>query len=246
MNLKDYKNFITKGYFIKKKVLSLNECNSFKKILLKSMKIENAYHEKKNKKNPDHGMVMACPLYSKKFLFLLDNEKLISPINFILGKKSIVYAYTSSSMPPHSKNFSNRLHNDNPNFIKNYVIRVGCTIALDKFTIENGATSFMPGSHKISSKPKIKIYKKKSKYFLADPGDVFYFNANLYHQGGKNKTTHWRHALTINFTRHWAKQRFDFPELLKKYKIRHISENILQKLGFLSKPPKNYSEYYKY
>ena len=247
MNKEEYKFFLNKGFIIKKNVLSLKECKSFKNILQKSIIKENKFHKKNNKKNPDYGMVMACPLYDEKFWYLLDNKKLMTAINYILGKNSIVYAFTSSSMPPKSSNFSNRIHNDNPNYIKNYILRVGCTIALDDFTINNGATSFMPGSHKRNQKPTKNEFKKKSIRFLAKAGDVLFFNANLYHRGEKNITLQWRHALTINFTRHWAKQRFNFPELLKKKKKENnFNQRILQKLNFFSNPPKSYNEYYKY
>ena len=114
----------------------------------------------------DYGMVMVCPMYGNIFLKLLQNKKLIDPFNKILGKDCIIYAYTSSSMPPNKGNFSNRIHVDCPRFIKNYITNMGCTIALDDFYIENGATQFMPGSHLSAKIPTMSTFMKKETFCL--------------------------------------------------------------------------------
>ena len=250
MNSKEKKLFLTKGYFIRKNVLKPNECKKISKVLIKAIIEEKTLHKKFNGINSnmkDYGMVMVCPMYGKIFLDLLNNKKLINPFNKILGEDCIIYAYTSSSMPPNGTNFSNRIHADCPRFIKNYITNMGCTIALDDFTLENGATQFLPGSHLNEKKPSKKKFNKDKKYFVCKQGSIFFFNARLFHCGGKNTTNAWRHGLTLNFSRYWMKQRFDMRAILKKkIKEKKLDNQVKQKLGLTTSPPNSLEEYYGY
>ena len=250
MNSKEKKLFLKNGYIIRENVLKPLECKKISQILIKTIFKEKNLHQKykgSNSKIKDFGMVMVCPMYGDIFLKLLKKKKLIDPFNSILGKDCIVYAYTSSSMPPNRSNFSNRIHVDCPRYIKNYITNMGCTIALDDFVIDNGATQFLPGSHSSNKTPTMKTFKKKRKFFVCKKGSVFFFNGRLFHSGGKNNTNSWRHGLTINFARHWMKQRFDMRAILKnKIKIKNLNPQIKQKLGFTTLPPNSLEEYYGY
>ena len=250
MNSKEKKLFLKNGYIIKKNVLKPNECKKISEILMKAISKEKTLHQKFkgiNSKMKDYGMVMVCPMYGNIFLELLKNKKLIDPFNKILGKDCIIYAYTSSSMPPNGVNFSNRIHVDCPRFIKNYITNMGCTIALDDFTVENGATQFLPRSHLNGKKPTMSKFNKKKKHFVCKKGSVFFFNGRMFHSGGKNTTDSWRHGLTLNVSRYWMKQRFDMRKILKnKVKIKNLNPQIKQKLGFTTLPPNSLEEYYGY
>ncbi len=59
----------------------------------------------------DYGMVLLCALHGGAFLELFDNARLMAPFDSVLGDDCIVYAYTSSSMPPEGKKlFGPRAH----------------------------------------------------------------------------------------------------------------------------------------
>ena len=79
---------------------------------------------------------MLCALHGGAFLDLFDDERLMAPFNAVLGDESIVYAYTSSSMPPGGGNYSVRIHTDCPRIIPGYVTNMGATILLDDFSSE--------------------------------------------------------------------------------------------------------------
>ena len=249
MNLKEKKFFLKNGYLIKENILNFTTCEKIKKILNKAILKESNFHNKfkKNKIFKDYGMVMVCHYYDSIFLEILKDEKLIKYINYLLGKESIVYAYTSSSMAPQKKNFSSRIHRDTKKFIKEFITNIGCTISLDDFIEDNGATEFLPKSHLFSKIPKKLEFDKKKKKFICKKGSVLIFHGQLFHRGGHNKTNKWRHALTINFCRSWMKQRFEFKNFLKKkYDLTKLDKKIRQKLGLNSIPPSSLKEYYGY
>jgi hypothetical protein len=192
----------------------------------------------------NHGMVLLCSLYGGSLLKVLDTEALLAPFEWLLGDGCIIYAYTSSSMPPNSSNYSNRIHVDCPRMIPGYITNVGATILLHDFTAWNGATWFLPGSQTRREAPGEEEFYGNAKRVIAPAGSVFYFDARLWHAGGRNETDCWRHAITVNMCRPYMKQRLDIPRAMAHMDLSGVSERVLQKLGFLSQSPANYDEYY--
>jgi len=230
------------GYSIVHDVLSEKHIERAKQELERAIESEVKIHG--NSDYIDYGMVIVCSLYGWSFIELFDNRRLIEPFETILGDGCIVYAYTSSSMPPHGNNFSCRVHVDCPRLIPGYITNIGATILLDDFTEENGGTWFLPGSHKMAEPPTEEHFFRNAERLIAPAGSVFYFNARLWHSGGKNITSEWRHALTINMARPWMKQRLDIPRMMQHMDLSNASETALQKLGFHSRVPASYDEYY--
>lgn len=202
------------------------------------------YHQG-SREYSDYGMVLLCSLYGGAFLDLFDNPRLTEPFNAALGEGSIVYAYTSSSMPPRGGNYSNRIHTDCPRIIPGYITNVGATILLDDFTVDNGATWFLPGSQQQAEAPSEEFFFGNAVRLVAPAGSVWFFNARLWHAGGRNQTDQWRHALTINMCRPWMKQRIDIPRAMSHMDLSACSPQVLQKLGFHSQCPASYDEYYQ-
>ena len=192
----------------------------------------------------DYGMVMLCALHGGCFLDLFDNDRLVAPFSAVLGDEWIVYAYTSSSMPPGGGNYSVRIHVDSPRIIPGYVTNMGATILLDDFTEENGATWFLPGSQEQADTPSEAQFYGNGRRVIARAGSVFFFNARLWHAGAINKTSSWRHALTINACRSYMKQRIDIPRAMNGMDLTAVSDRVKQKLGFFAQPPASLEEYY--
>jgi ectoine hydroxylase-related dioxygenase (phytanoyl-CoA dioxygenase family) len=190
------------------------------------------------------GMVLLCSLYGGSLVKILEVDALMEPFEWLLGDGCIVYAYTSSSMPPGGGNYSNRIHVDCPRIVPGYITNVGATILLDDFTEENGATWFLPGSQLRADAPSDDEFYRGAARVVAPAGSVFYFNARLWHAGGRNQTTAWRHALTLNICRPYMKQRLDIPRTMAHLDLTGVSTRALQKLGFLSQVPASYDEYY--
>jgi ectoine hydroxylase-related dioxygenase (phytanoyl-CoA dioxygenase family) len=240
MDIVKFKEEIEKqGYSIVRNALPKEYIESAKRELEKAIDLEIEYHGKTS--YSDFGMVLVCPLYHKVFCELFDIPVVLDCVNSILGSGSITYAYTSSSMPPNKSNYSNRIHRDCPRLIPNYITNLGATILLDDFTEENGATWFLPNSQWSQEQPTPNEFYKNSLRLIESAGTIWFFNANLWHAGGNNETSNWRHALTINMIRPWMKQRLDIPKMISE---DGLSETSKQKLGFYSQVPSSYDEYY--
>jgi len=242
-NTADFKkDILTQGYSIVENVLSPEFVAKAKAELEIAIGKEVEYH--KMNEFSDFGMVLLCSLYGGAFIELFDNKKLNDAFNAVLGDGCIVYAYTSSSMPPHKTNYSARIHVDCPRLIPDYITNMGATILLDDFTEENGATWFLPFSQTMPEKPADEEFYKNGKRVIAKAGSVWFFNARVWHAGGSNLTDQWRHALTINMCRPYMKQRIDIPRAMQDMDLGAVSQQALQKLGFLAQVPASYDEYY--
>lgn len=231
----------TAGYAIVRDVLTKDYIARAKEELMAAIEAETKLPY--NNKN-DFAMVLLCSLYGGTMLELFANEKLNSHFNAVLGEGCTVYAYTSSSMPPHQANYSARIHVDCPRIIPGYITNMGATIALDDFTEDNGATYLLPGSQERAEAPGDKEFYAKARRFVAPAGSVLFFNARVWHAGGQNKTEAWRHALTVNMARPWMKQRIDIPRAMAHMDLSGQPASVLQKLGFLAQVPADYAEYY--
>ena len=236
------KEFNELGFVIMKDVLSTAFVEHARNELEDAIEKEVEWHGTRDYN--DYGMVLLCSLYGGAFLELFDNEQLMKPFNLVLGEGCIVYAYTSSSLPPKSTNFSTRIHVDSPRLIPSYPTNMGATILLDDFKEENGATWFLPASHTTAEAPNSDTFKAQAKRLVAPAGSVFFFNARIWHTSDLNHTGEWRHALTLNMCRSFMKQRIDIPRAMAHMDLNEVSNTVKQKLGFLAQTPASYEEYY--
>jgi ectoine hydroxylase-related dioxygenase (phytanoyl-CoA dioxygenase family) len=194
----------------------------------------------------DYGMVLVCCTYGRSFVDVLAEDAVMGIINRILGDGSIIYAYTSSSMPPGRSNYSFRIHVDQPRMIPGYETNMGVVMLLDDFTEENGATWVLPRSHHTREAPSKEHFFANAKRIIAPAGSAFYLNPRLWHTGGKNDTNKWRHSITLNMCRPYMKQRLDIPKMMGKsgVDLTGASEKAMQKMGFLAQVPESLDEYY--
>lgn len=232
----------TQGYSIVEGVLKPDFIERAKSELETAIALECEYHG--GTEYQDYGMVLLCPLYGGVFIELLALRELIDPFDLILGEGCIVYAQTSTSMPPKSGNYASRIHVDCPRVIPGYVTNMGALILLDDFTEENGATWFLPYSQTLTQPPSEQSFFRNARRLVASAGTVLYLNQRLWHAGARNSTDRWRHAMTISMCRPWMKQRIDIPRALEGVDLSGAPEAALQKLGFHAQVPACYDEYY--
>jgi ectoine hydroxylase-related dioxygenase (phytanoyl-CoA dioxygenase family) len=235
--------FIKDGFYIINGVLT-NSCikTAFEELEI-ALRCELEHH-KEISDYSFYGYVLNNAYYGGIFLDIISEAPLFKLVELILGENMILYSYTSSSMPPKMGNASSTIHVDCPIWIKDYPLRVGVMIPLVDFTLENGATTYLPGSHRSEIKPANETYLEHSKKLLVTAGSMFIFDARLWHSGGINLTDQWRHALSFNWCRPWMKQYINMPKLLGSSSSLKLSSVAQKRLGYFSMPPESYQEYF--
>jgi ectoine hydroxylase-related dioxygenase (phytanoyl-CoA dioxygenase family) len=217
------------------KTISILRDELEKAILEDSIKYPNVF---------DKGMVHNCMVRGPNMASLLDNPIMNLYIDEVFSNTCIVYAYQSSSLPPSNSNYGSRIHVDSPRFISDYTTNIGIFFPLNDFTMKNGATYYLPGSHKSSDLPDKDFFYANAKRAYCKAGDMILINARLVHAAGHNSTNVTRHALTINFCRSYMRQRFDFPRLIPKNIIDKLGENGKRLIGMNVRMPTTLDEFY--
>ncbi len=107
---------------------------------------------------------------------------------------------------------------------------------LDYFTINNGATRVVPGTHIEGRSPGEVLSDLSSPHpnevvLLGEPGDVVIFNAHLWHGGTLNSTDRPRRAMHGYFTRRHQPQQLDQNRYLSETTRQQLSDAALVVLG---------------
>lgn len=233
------------GYAIVPGVLSQPVVAQLRRDLEVAIETEAAYH--RGTDYVDYGMVLVCCTHARSFVDALAEDGVMRIIDRILSPGSIVYAYTSSSMPPKGSNYSQRIHVDSPRLIPGYETNAGAMMLLDDFTEQNGATWILAGSHHTIEAPTREFFFANAKRVIAPAGSVVYLNPRVWHAGGTNETPTWRHSITVNMCRPYMKQRLDIPKMMaaSNVDLAGVPERALQKMGFFAQVPESLDEYYQ-
>lgn len=233
------------GYAVVERVVAPEQVAQLRRDLEAAIEAEKAFHHGTD--YIDYGMVLVCCTHARSFVEILTHDGLMPVIERILGEGSIIYAYTSSSMPPHGSNYSRRIHVDCPRAIPGYATNAGVMILLDDFTAENGATWVLPGSQHTREAPSADHFFANAKQVIAPAGSFVYLDPLVWHAGGVNHTTSWRHSITLNMCRPYMKQRLDIPKMMaaSRVDLTGVSDKALQKLGFYAQVPESLDEYYQ-
>ena len=137
---------------------------------------------------------------------LLLNDTLLNLIEAILGPDFQVSGV--AAMRPGPGDCRQHMHQDDGHYPiprPHPPLIVNTLIALDPFTVENGGTEVVPGSHKFTHK----VEQDHPTVTLEMPaGGLLLWDGALWHRGGGNNTQNqYRRSVNINFNLAWLKQR---------------------------------------
>ncbi len=106
------------------------------------------------------------------------------------------------------------------------------SVLLDPFTVESGATGYVPGSQKELRypTPEDKFYEK-CEQMTGAPGDVALFYGVTWHCAMPNNADHDRSAILIQYLPKWVKPMEDMPAALPRAFLDQASPDLRQLLG---------------
>lgn len=176
------------------------------------------------------------------FARLLEDRRLQQLLAPLLGEHWIMYAFTSSSLPPNDSNYGRRIHVDSPRFNASYTFNVGLIWALEAFTPDNGATEVLPGSHHSASTPSADYFERNQVQLACPQGSLLVFHARLFHRSGFNRSGAWRHALTMNCCRPFMKQRMDWVRYIPTAIAERLNDQARRLIGYDTRLPASLEE----
>lgn len=107
--------------------------------------------------------------------------------------------------------------------------------AIDDFTLENGATHFIPNSqHWDNRQP---TDKDEVLQAVMPKGSVIFYGGTLWHGGGANNATAARLAVTAQYCEPWVRPQENFCLSAPKSTVRSLSPELQSMLGYSVMPP---------
>lgn len=175
---------------------------------------------------------------------LLENMYCNRELRDYLGGNYILHGINGVINKQSNSSYINQIHRDVRTFSIEQNFMIQMIIPLDDFTISNGATYFLGGSHKIDIEPDENVFKTYAKQAVAKKGSIILFNSNIWHAAGTNFTTKQRRALTLGFTKPNIKQQFDYPRFLGYDFGENLDNSLKQIIGYNARVPASLEEYY--
>jgi ectoine hydroxylase-related dioxygenase (phytanoyl-CoA dioxygenase family) len=115
-------------------------------------------------------------------------------------------------------------------FPKGYEVQCNTIWAMSDFTVENGATRVIPGSH---------LYEDKLQFGHDDceaaempAGSVFVYTGAVYHGGGANRSSATRYGLNLTYARSWLRQEENQYLSVPAEIARQLPDELLKLIGY--------------
>ena len=137
---------------------------------------------------------------------LLIDDRLLTLIEALLGPDFQISGV--AAMRPGPGDARQHMHQDDGHYPiprPHSPLIINTLIALDPFTVANGATEVVPGSHRFVER----VDQDRETVSVEMPvGSLLLWDGALWHRGGGNSTTgEFRRSINLNFNLAWLKQR---------------------------------------
>nr|WP_199045316.1 phytanoyl-CoA dioxygenase family protein [Dyella sp. ASV24] len=159
---------------------------------------------------------------------------------YILNSYGVV-----NNMPGSESGYAHgaRFHRDVRTYSGSFRLMLNMLVMIDEFTVQNGATKLVHGSHQIQDRPSDEFLERHTARAVGKAGSILLFDSNVWHSSAPNLSDGPRRALTLTFTRPFFKQQMDYPRLLGESYTD--DERLRQVLGYNSRVPVGYNEWYQ-
>jgi ectoine hydroxylase-related dioxygenase (phytanoyl-CoA dioxygenase family) len=190
-------------------------------------------------------VLLSSPLFIEFLQTLLDNGFIQSLQDNFFHSKCIVNSLSALNNLPNQPNFSAVVHRDLRFYSGDFPIMLNCLLLVDDFTVENGGTYLLTGSHLEERKPTDEEFFSNAIQATGRRGDIVVFNANVWHSSAPNTTQEDRRAIPFTISKSFMKQLLDYPRAIGYGKMDTFTPEMQQLLGYYSRVPASLDEWYQ-
>jgi ectoine hydroxylase-related dioxygenase (phytanoyl-CoA dioxygenase family) len=190
-------------------------------------------------------VLLSSPLFVEFLQTLLDNGFIQSLQDSFFHSKCILNSLSALNNLPNQPNFSAVVHRDLRFYSGDFPIMLNCLLMVDDFTVENGGTYLLTGSHLEERKPTDEEFFSNAIQATGKRGDIIVFNANVWHSSAPNTTQEDRRAIPFTISKSFMKQLLDYPRAIGYDKMDTFTPEMQQLLGYYSRVPASLEEWYQ-
>ena len=232
----------TVGFF---KIDNLLNSQDLIRSLISDLEVLFEAHEASTTANKFPDIVHQLLGRGESFLELVLDPTINEYAEKILSSTCIIHSYNAVKLMPLRANNATKIHRDSPRFYtQNYPLCLQALVCLDPFTLDNGATYLLPGSHHLPAKPTDEYFYKNAIRICANPGDVIFFDSLIWHTGGVNRTNLPRRAITIVYNRSFMRQQIDLVKAISSEYIEKMPPLVKKLIGMNVRVPASRDEFF--
>ena len=164
------------------------------------------------------GGTARCPLaYDDAFLKPATHPVIVELCRLLVGQYIVLMQQNGVSNPSVDAHTQARYHRDLPyqHFTSSRPLAISALLCLDPFTEETGATTLIPGSHRIERFPSDQVAAALDTTVEASAGSYIVFDSMIFHRAGKNRSGRNRRGLNHVFSIPLIAQQISIPAALQ-------------------------------
>jgi ectoine hydroxylase-related dioxygenase (phytanoyl-CoA dioxygenase family) len=241
-------NIKLKGFSIRENVITNIDCDKAVNNLEKIYKIQENDFKKENLEIINELDMARMPfLYDDIFLKFIFDDFFLTLAENIIGKYFHIHLQNGIINRPTRIHHQTSWHRDLPyqNWTSSKPLSINAFYCLTDFTSENGATAFLPYSHRFTNFPSEKFVEDNLIQVIAPKGSVIYFDSMVYHRASINMSDKVRIGLNNMLVVPIIKQQINFSK--EDVKNTHYNQEIFEQvLGFKNQIPNSVNDFRKY
>lgn len=109
--------------------------------------------------------------------------------------------------------------------VTSHTMAINLIFCFSEFTAINGATEFVPGSHRYEGMDMPEEAYQMARTAVADEGSVIVFDINVWHGTTKNQTDIPRYAVLSPWRRRWTLAEYNMPRLVNSDVLERAGED---------------------
>jgi ectoine hydroxylase-related dioxygenase (phytanoyl-CoA dioxygenase family) len=171
-----------------------------------------------------------CPLvYDEAFLALAAHPAVLAICRELVGDYVILMQQNGVINPSGQRHTQVAYHRDLPyqHFVSSRPLAVSALFCIDPFTAETGATTLIPGSHRMEQFPSDAVAAELDTSVSAEAGSFIVFDSMVFHRAGDNRSGRPRRAVNQVFTTPIIAQQISLPQALNG---RYAADPVLARL----------------
>jgi ectoine hydroxylase-related dioxygenase (phytanoyl-CoA dioxygenase family) len=196
------------------------------------------------------GVLRLMLAYDPHFLAFLEHPDILAVVDATVSETAILHLQNGLVLPPAGasgspKVFQTTFHRDFPRHLGGYLGSVNVMVAVDEFTVENGGTLLVPGTHQLREKPSDEYLERHALPAECPAGSLLVFDSTLWHAAGANNSERDRLAINHQFTRSFLKQQVDYVRALGDSTVLAQPPRTQQLLGWYTRVVTSLDEFYR-
>ena len=188
----------------------------------------------------------APAIYDAIFLEVASNKKIADLCTRILGSGYFLNQQNLVINPPQGQQYNQlRFHRDLPyqHYVSSRPLAINTLLAIDDFTLENGATVVVGGTHKFEKFPSEKFIDENRKQIEVKAGTYLILDCMTFHAASHNMSKKNRIGLNHVYSTLMLRPQIDWNRAFSPTEIQQMNTSTRKLLGIGSVIPGNVDEF---